>query len=236
MRGIRRLAPFVVPAVLLLLGAGGYWGFAPNALTAPAGGQQTFTLADGSTVTLSGGSTLTHTRWSPRAVRLEGVAFFDVAHDAAHPFTVEAPGASVRVLGTAFEVRATGLPGTTSEVTVARGLVAVASPETPEIRVPAGQRLRLDAGAQSRPQPFSGSVAAWRSGAFAFENAPLADVFADAATRFGTHIDVPAALGTRRWTLSLAQPRGVEDVLQAVCEPLGLQFRPVADGYEVFAP
>ncbi|HYE58883.1 MAG TPA: FecR domain-containing protein, partial [Rhodothermales bacterium] len=235
-RSWRRYAPFVAPALILLMALGSLWGFLPQTVTAPAGRTQTVRLADGSTVALSGGSSLTNTRWNPRAVRLEGIAFFDVADDAARPFTVDAPGTTVRVLGTAFEVNATGLPGTTASVTVARGRVAVSAPDTPrEVQVTAGQRVLLD-GDVGAPEAYTGPVAAWRSGAFRFDDAPLADVFAAAGTRFGTSIKVPEAVGDRRWTVELAHPANVEDVLEAVCTPLGLRFRPVEGGYEVFVP
>lgn len=40
-----------------------------------------------------------------RIVRLDGEAYFDVSHDARHPFVVETRELAIRVLGTAFNVR-----------------------------------------------------------------------------------------------------------------------------------
>ena len=70
------------------------------------GESRTVTLADGSQVNLSGGSAIgVDITSEERRVRLlSGEAFFDVAHDAARPFTVEAGEARIVVLGTAFDV------------------------------------------------------------------------------------------------------------------------------------
>src|SRR3546814_8198577 len=54
---------------------------------------------------------------------LAGRAWFDVAHDERHPFTVSAADARVRVTGTAFDV---GLDDDSIDVTLARGGVQVA--------------------------------------------------------------------------------------------------------------
>lgn len=64
------------------------------------------TLADGSHVTLNGGSRLeTRLTGYRRNVALKsGEAYFDVAHDASRPFYVGLAGGKVRVLGTEFNL------------------------------------------------------------------------------------------------------------------------------------
>lgn len=77
------------------------------AIIVPNGERSKVVLPDGSTVQLNGGSQL---RFSPtlhshtRTVFLEGEAFFDVAHDRSHPFTVESGEMRIKVLGTKFNV------------------------------------------------------------------------------------------------------------------------------------
>ncbi|MEH3039828.1 MAG: FecR domain-containing protein [Sphingomonas paucimobilis] len=67
-------------------------------------------LPDGSAVTLNTASTLrTAIDNSRRAVWLDrGEAYFDVAHDATHPFVIHAGDRVVTVLGTRFSVRRDG--------------------------------------------------------------------------------------------------------------------------------
>jgi ferric-dicitrate binding protein FerR (iron transport regulator) len=74
-----------------------------------AGERVTVRLADGTRVTVGAGSRLRYpvTFTGRRTVVLDkGLAYFDVVHDPAHPFTVQARGAMVEELGTAFSVAA----------------------------------------------------------------------------------------------------------------------------------
>jgi transmembrane sensor len=67
-------------------------------------------LPDGSVVWLNGGSTISYTQNlnsnGKREAVLNGEAFFDVKHDAKHPFIVYAGKLRIEVLGTAFNVKA----------------------------------------------------------------------------------------------------------------------------------
>ncbi|WP_018628874.1 FecR family protein [Niabella aurantiaca] len=67
------------------------------------------TLPDGSRAILNQNSHITLSKGfgkTNRNLRLEGEVFFDVVHDAQLPFTVQAATIQVKVLGTAFNVRA----------------------------------------------------------------------------------------------------------------------------------
>ncbi|MGN6495499.1 MAG: FecR family protein [Agriterribacter sp.] len=66
-------------------------------------------LPDGSKVMLNKNSHISLSEGfgeKNRAVRLEGEAFFDIAHNAALPFTVNIRSIQIKVLGTTFNVRA----------------------------------------------------------------------------------------------------------------------------------
>ncbi len=90
-------------------------------------GKQFLHLPDGSTVILNEDSELSYNNdfgSETREVRLIGEAFFDVAHDPAHPFIVKTGAVNTRVLGTAFNV--TAWPDEEVVlVTVERGKVSV---------------------------------------------------------------------------------------------------------------
>lgn len=67
-----------------------------------------FILSDGTQVHLNSGSRLeypTTFEGPTREVRLEGEAYFDVAHDESHPFMVHTQEITTKVLGTSFDVR-----------------------------------------------------------------------------------------------------------------------------------
>lgn len=75
-------------------------------IEAPVGARIQFTLPDGSTGHLNGGSTLTyHTDFATnRLLQLKGEAYFSVVKSKEHPFVVETAKTKVIVLGTKFDV------------------------------------------------------------------------------------------------------------------------------------
>lgn len=138
---LRRIAPkiaWTAAAVFTLAVLSYFWLYAPihtkpAKIPAPPtsewvtyAGKDFLTLPDGTKVTMNEGSELTYHKTfgkQTRDVTLKGEAFFDVYHDVAHPFIVRTGNVSVRVLGTAFNVKTT----TEQEVrvTVKRGKVQV---------------------------------------------------------------------------------------------------------------
>jgi len=87
-------------------------------------------LPDGSTVWLNAGSRI---RYEPgfngplREVTLEGEAFFDVVSQPSRPFIVHAGDLSIKVLGTAFNVKSYD-EDSAVETTLIRGLVQIIPP------------------------------------------------------------------------------------------------------------
>lgn len=80
-----------------------------NEITINPGSKSKIRLPDGSQVWINSGSKLTYHNsfaGSTREVQLDGEAYFDVVKDAAHPFIVHTSGIDIKVLGTAFNVKA----------------------------------------------------------------------------------------------------------------------------------
>lgn len=80
-----------------------------NEITINPGSRSKVRLPDGSQVWINSGSKLTYHNsfaGSTREVQLDGEAYFDVVKDAAHPFIVHTSGIDIKVLGTAFNVKA----------------------------------------------------------------------------------------------------------------------------------
>ena len=102
------------------------WPYTKKVQTAStSGSQKEIILEDGTSVYLNNGSELIYPRQfkgKTREVRLKGEAYFDVKRDTRHPFVIIAENAEVKVLGTAFNVKAR-IPEKTIEVYVERGSV-----------------------------------------------------------------------------------------------------------------
>jgi transmembrane sensor len=82
---------------------------------ATAQNRQTIMLPDSSIVMLNANSHLSISK-DYREVTLSGEAFFDVKHDAAHPFIVHTHDYNIRVLGTSFNVKSYGTKETETDL------------------------------------------------------------------------------------------------------------------------
>jgi ferric-dicitrate binding protein FerR (iron transport regulator) len=99
------------------------------------------TLSDGSTIWLSGNSTIKHAAsFKPhiREVYLDGEAFFDVKRDTLRPFVVYSSQLTTRVLGTSFTIRAYQ-QDPRIEVSVVTGKVSVYVKSDGETKATAGE-------------------------------------------------------------------------------------------------
>ena len=109
-----------------------------------------------------------------RKVELQGEAYFKVAHDARHPFIVDAGGMQTRVLGTEFNVDASDAKR--PHVTLVQGSVKVSKANINKVIVP-GEDAAVDAGGGIKvSQVDLNDVACWKDGIEMFDNASLRDI------------------------------------------------------------
>ncbi len=130
---VMKIAAALIVA-LLLASVGFYLGSHPGANTGSSGvtvndyGISKIELADGSVVTLNRDTKINYPetfRADIREVEIEGEAFFEVQPDPERPFVIHAGQATIKVLGTSFNVNA--YPQNEEiEVVVATGKVQVA--------------------------------------------------------------------------------------------------------------
>ncbi len=148
--------------------------------TTPVGGHETIAFADGSKIELNT-DTAIRTRMSSdqRLVWLDkGEAFFQVKHDAAHPFAVMIGNRRVTDLGTAFLVRR---DESRMEVAVLQGRVRLDAPglSTKQTATLTPGDVVTSAGeTMSRAKKTSGELAnelGWRRGVLVFDNTTLAN-------------------------------------------------------------
>ncbi|MDR0225436.1 MAG: FecR domain-containing protein [Burkholderiaceae bacterium] len=184
----------------LLVGGWQLWdrtaGYSLDVATA-AGETRDITLPDGSRVALNIDSRL-QVRYYPRRRELvldSGEAFFEVAPDASRPFTVDSGRSQVKVVGTAFNVRAAP---PRLVVKVLRGQVEVradrATPDAPAMRLGPGTGVAIDAatGAHVAVAAPTDGVAGWRTGQLRFQRTPLDEV----AQELSRYLGQPVALGS----------------------------------------
>ncbi len=113
-RTLRRVAVFLLPvisafSVYFLMTNNIEKNAALITITADNGEKAEITLADGSRVWINSGSSLTYSETfnrKGRNVYLTGEAYFEVAKDTRHPFTVKTKEMDIQALGTSFNVNA----------------------------------------------------------------------------------------------------------------------------------
>ncbi len=106
-----------------------------NEIAINRGSRTKIQLPDGSQVWVNSGSKLTYEGrfdGSTREVHLDGEAYFDVVKDAAHPFIVHTEGIDIKVLGTAFNVKAY-TADRTIEATLIHGSIEVLNHNQPGV-------------------------------------------------------------------------------------------------------
>ncbi len=167
----------------------------PERFATVRGETRDISLPDGTTVTLNTDTVLTFDMKGDErhAVLERGEAYFDVAHDKARPFSVDAGDARTTVLGTSFTVR---IEDGASFVGVLRGKVAVHSitdgAPTDGLQLEPGQRVAVtSAGAVGGVDTFDTSTAAtWRYGYLYFDETPLTHVVADLNRYFDRRVEL----------------------------------------------
>jgi len=200
-------------------------------------------LSDGTVVTLGGQSRIEVT-FSDNARRvdlLRGEAFFEVERDAARPFFVGVLGATMRVVGTKFDVRR---GADQLRIAVLEGMVEVTRPVPKEPASSSRESLQkyvLTPRQQMRASArdwnevsVSGvepnALAAWRTGRLFYEGAPLSEVVADANRYYHGHIRIVGEkLGAMRVTTSF-QFAQIDQMIETLTVALPLMAERVPNG------
>ncbi|WP_052634666.1 FecR family protein [Sanguibacteroides justesenii] len=151
----------------------------PGIIRVPAGGEYQVVLSDGTKVWLNASSILKFPlifQGKERIVELEGEAYFEVARDTLHHFIVRTRNATLRVLGTSFNI-CDYRKDYFEQTTLVSGSVEINRQ---------GIIYRLLPGEQLEVNPLKGSAVvrkvetrlytSWREGEFRFQNMSLDEI------------------------------------------------------------
>ena len=152
--------------------------FATNLLKTPRGGQYQVTLSDGTKVWLNSASSLKFPAQfigEERLVQLTGEAYFEVAKNPAMPFRVTVNSATVKVLGTHFNISAYGdMPST--KTTLLEGSIQLSSGKANELLKP-NQQGEIDrTGSIKITDVDPEQAVAWKNGYFSFKRTSLPEI------------------------------------------------------------
>ncbi|MES3629549.1 MAG: FecR domain-containing protein [Longimonas sp.] len=203
---------------------------------------RTLTLADGSSVRLSGVTRFTYPDEVPEGdapayvVSIQtGKAFFEVPEHVDRSFIVETPTARAEVIGTQFGVDTA--PHHT-DITLAEGALQIGAPATSAsemIQLAPGQMSRVERDeSPSPPQSIELNESLAWTGLFLFRQTPV-DALADQLSRaYGVSVTADADLASERITGTFERDQPIGDILNAVAATLGGAVeQPASDTYRL---
>lgn len=212
-----------------------------NKVVTEVGGEYNLVLADGTQVWLNAASELEYPvrfAGSERRVRLRGEAYFDVSHDARHPFIVETGGLHTRVLGTEFNIQAYGDEAAVHTALVSgRVQVAVDGADSAVELTPGREAVWTRGSTTLATRAVDvANVTAWRHGSFVFDAQDLAVVTRMLSRWYG--VDFVYADGAGRHTFSgrLDKADSLADALERITLAGGPDFRREGDVVYVVEP
>ncbi|MEP7375206.1 MAG: FecR domain-containing protein [Chitinophagaceae bacterium] len=188
----------------------------------PASNKQTIHLPDGSTVILNTGSKLNYPSAfsnNHRDVYLYGEGFFDIQHDAKKPFIVHVGKISVKVLGTAFNIKTN--PGEEKiEVTVTRGKVQVLNENKNVGIVTTSEQLSYNAATEIVVTKIVDTipVIAWKPAEIYFNDITMEEAAQKIEKKFGKTVEFENSSSKNcRVTATFSEDDTLEEILTVIC-------------------
>lgn len=183
-------------------------------------------LPDSTEVWLNGGSSLTYSQDRPdgrRIVDLKGEVFFNVAHDATHPFVVYTRNLSVEAIGTEFNVCSYPTDSLTT-VTLNDGSILVTDSLSQSVLNP-GQMIVYNENIKCG-RIYLGNTeknTLWRHGCLAFKNEPLCNVYKRLGQIYGMTFKVDPKLQNVLFYATF-DDASLEQIMQLIKKSTSLEY------------
>jgi transmembrane sensor len=226
------LAAFLIPSVRSAILLHTLSGPEFTTIATATGERRSVVLAEGIEVILGPSTSLELEQEiaGKRTVRLDGEAYFTVAHNQRRRLYVRTTSALIEDIGTAFNVRA--LAGAVrTDVAVVEGTVALrsargAATSATVLNVSSGSAGTVEGAAPPRLTPGvrTDDALAWTQGQLAFRDAPLSEVALELNRWYGLHVSISdPSLATRTLSARFAG-ESMETVLNVITRTLGISY------------
>ncbi|TWV92731.1 FecR family protein [Chitinophaga pinensis] len=186
-----------------------------NTLTTPRGGQFQLVLGDGTRVWLNAASSIrypTTFNGDTREVTINGEAYFQVATDPGHPFTVHTEGQSITVLGTQFNINNYGDNGHTI-TTLLEGKIRIDNGRQKVELAPGEQSIANAADISVNRNTDTDMVIAWKNGLFKFNGTRLEDVMKQLRRWYDVDVTYVGTAPDRRFSGEITRSADITEVL-----------------------
>lgn len=196
------------------------------------GVKKMITLADGTRISLNGGSEVGIPEEFPddrREIRLiRGEIFLDVAKDEQRPFTVLSEKIKVQVLGTSFNIRGYSEEEKTV-VAVKTGKVAVQAANTDQqVLLTPGAQVTFDeqtASFSRMSMRETNMIGGWQHNELWYENDLLKDVIRDLAYNYGIRFEVHDSSLLNKHINATFIKRSKEDIVRILSKMADFKYR-----------
>ena len=205
-----------------------------NEVWVPKGETFRLVLSDGTSVHLNSGTSIkfpvNFATEGERKVFLKGEAYFEVAKDARHPFSVTTGDMGIRVLGTHFNVSSYG--GSEEYVVLVEGSVEVRDYKGNGRRdasktIEPGQKASLVTGTIEVKDVDVQNYLGWRDGSLIFNNEPFAEIMDKIERRYNVNIENNCSgLETVRFNGKFRE-ESILDLLDTFKESVGFDYHMV---------
>lgn len=233
-----RIAAAVIPVIMIITGAY-FWQQAAHkgnhAVTTAmrhirnnGAGLYQLELTDGSKVWLNKNTSLqldTISFAQHRHIILDGEAYFEIAPDPAHPFTVAAGGLTTEVLGTAFNIKQDTAAAQTT-VTLLTGKVSLTAPgASPQVLSPQQAAIYDTHSGQLTTTPMSAYGLAWKTKEIVCRNESFKDIIDYLQTYYGVAITSNKTIDNKHFSGTLSLQGDVSAVLNRLLFVHGLHCK-----------
>lgn len=207
-----------------------------STIMVPASATTEITLPDSTHVWLNAGSTLRYGRdfnIRNRDIRLEGEAYFEVAHNKMLPFVVHTEDCNVTALGTKFNVYS--YPGSTStHATLLEGSVMVENSTSGLLLSPGQKATVSDNGIIIRSEVDASQYISWINGEIRYDEISLDELFNRLSLLFMADIHHEGlSCGGRMIRASFSREESLESILQAISCLLPLSYQSLQGAYDI---
>ena len=187
--------------------------------TGPDDAVQQFELNDGTKVFLNSSSEIAFRKDfnnHKRNVKLTGEAYFEVVSNPMRPFTVEADGINIKVLGTSFNVKT----GEVTEAVLEKGRIAIEGPDGVLIAdMKPGQRALFDHSANDLSIEYTNTTkyTAWRFDQSVYESISFLEIVELLEERYGVMVSLNTdILDGNRYRLVIGNDEPLREVMETL--------------------
>ena len=188
---------------------------------------QSANLPDNTIVSLDRGTTLdiiSEDFTQERALSLKGRAFFDVAKDKNHPFTIALPQGKITVLGTQFNIRSTD---NVEEIYVTEGHVRYDIADR-SFDLKAGDYIKVLDGDVIRVAMNDPNYLSWKNGKLVLNDVNISTAVKNLATHYQAEISLSSDIVTKDCRISTTlDQETLKEALEELSILLSLEYKTV---------